>query len=73
MLTDYNYKFYVVNSKAKLVFGFDDHQEAIDYAKANNYRVCAKEKLKYNPSDVNNWTNAYPKNGLPEEELVKKD
>ena len=73
MLTDYDYKYYVVNSKAKLVFGFDDREEATVYAKANNYRVCTKEKLKYNPAEENSWTNTYPKNGLPEEELERKD
>lgn len=73
MLTDYDYKYYVVNSKAKLVFGFDDREEANVYAKANNYRVCSKEKLKYNPEEEGSWTNTYPKKGLPENELIGKD
>lgn len=63
----FDYKFYVCNSKGKLVMGFDERDDAVVYAAANHYRVSRKKDVMnrgINPENVNNWTNTYPEKGL---------
>ena len=59
----YDYKYYVCNSKGKLVMGFDSREDAVLYASANHYRLSSKQDVVnrgIEPSDICNWTNNYP-------------
>lgn len=63
----YDYKYYVCNSKGKLVMGFDSREDAVLYASVNHYRLSSKQdviKRGIEPSDIHNWTNNYPEKGL---------
>lgn len=62
---DFNFDYYVMTSKGKLVYGFDDIEEAKNYARVNHYRLCNKKNLEINPAVIENWTTNYPSNGLP--------
>lgn len=63
----YDYKYYVCNSKGKLVMGFDDEKEAYVYADVNHYRIISKENLEkknISPFNIDNWTVNFPEKGL---------
>lgn len=58
------FNFYTVLGD-KLVVGFDDENEAKEYAKKNRFKVYAratlqKKKIDYN--NLDNWTDEYPEN-----------
>lgn len=63
----FDFKYYVCNSKGKLVMGFDDREDALNYASANRYRFSTKENIVSRGIDIfntDNWTQNYPENGL---------
>lgn len=60
---NWDYCYYAVNKKNKLIYGFDDLDEAKLYSKKNNFRVIAKNTLKkmyIDPSDYKFWSDEYP-------------
>ena len=59
---DWKYKFYCINKKNELVFGFDDNSEAKKYSKKHKYRTISFENLKkmrINPENIDLWSNTY--------------
>ena len=59
----YEFKFYCMDDNGKLVYGFDDQEEAKIYSQLKNYRIYKRNGLrnkKIDPNLVENWSDDYP-------------
>ncbi|MBR4316261.1 MAG: hypothetical protein IKP65_04735 [Alphaproteobacteria bacterium] len=62
-MENWNFCYYAVNQDNKLIYGFDDIEEAKFYAKTNHFKVIAHKNLKkinVDPENYDFWNDDFP-------------
>lgn len=57
------FQYYAINADKKLVYGFDDLEEAKRYCNENKLKMNSRLTLRKNKidiNDLNNWADDYP-------------
>ena len=58
MINNYEWSFYALNQKNKLVLGFTDNNDAKEYCRKYNFKLFTRNGLKnkkINPAIIDNW------------------